>query len=225
MKYSVIITAGGVGKRMKAKQPKQFLVLQDKPILMHTIEKFYQFDQQIEIIVVLPKDQISTWNSLCKTYNFSREHTIVEGGKERFHSVKNGLQKVTRKIVGVHDAVRPLVSVQVIEACFITAEQKGSAIPVVKLKESIRSITSASSKAEDRSKFRNVQTPQCFSAKVLFDAYATEYVNTFTDDASVAEMMGHEIFLVDGNEENIKITTPTDLVVANVLLEAAQSNK
>lgn len=203
---------------MGAEIPKQFLLLSGRPVLMHTIEQFLAFDPSIDIVLVLPENQITAWNKLCSVHNFKAEVTIVAGGKERFHSVKNGLEKVKGNVVGVHDAVRPLVSVEVIENCYERAENSGAAIPIVPLKQSLRKISGEATGAVDRSQFGLVQTPQCFSIDVLKKAYQLEYTNLFTDDASVVEASGVEIELVDGNEENIKITTPADLRLAELLM-------
>lgn len=214
---SIIITGGGVGKRMGAEVPKQFLLLNNRPILMWTIEKFYTYDPQIEIILVLPENQIAYWNSLCETFNFRLKHTCVSGGKERFDSVKNGLEKATGHLIGVHDAVRPLVSNRVIAETFAAALKYGASIPVVALSESLRQVKENDSFAVKRSDFKLVQTPQCFKSAVLRSAYQKPYQDFYTDDASVVEADGHKIHLVDGNEENIKITSPADLKIAAVL--------
>ncbi len=216
---SIIITGGGRGKRMGATIPKQFLLLKGKPILMHTIQCFYQYNPSIAIIVVLPEDQIEFWKNLCKEHDFKIKHQLVKGGSERFHSVKNGLSKVSTEWVGVHDAVRPFVSKNVIANTFLKAKENGAAIPVVSLKESIRKLDKEKSKAIDRSTFMLVQTPQCFSSIVLKKSYETEFKNTYTDDASVVEANNVTVLLVEGNDENIKITTPMDLKIASVLVD------
>jgi 2-C-methyl-D-erythritol 4-phosphate cytidylyltransferase len=214
---SIIITGGGVGKRMGAEVPKQFLLLNNRPILMWTIEKFFTYDPQIEIILVLPENQIAYWNSLCAHYNFTVNHRCVAGGKERFDSVKNGLEKASGELIGVHDAVRPLVSNQVIVETYAAAAIYGASIPVVSLTESLRQVKENDSFAVKRSDFKLVQTPQCFTSSVLRSAYQKPYQDFYTDDASVVEADGHKIHLVDGNEENIKITSPADLKIAAVL--------
>ncbi len=217
---SIIITAGGVGKRMESFIPKQFLLLNNRPILMHTIEKFYLYDRGIEIILVLPKDQIEYWNQLCVKQKFPIGHTVVSGGKERFHSVKNGLTQVTGKTIGVHDAVRPLVSIEVVDNCFKAAEKSGAAIPVLEITQSLREIGKNTSRAVNRSNYKLVQTPQCFETNLLKGAYDTPYLDHFTDDASVVETSGQEIQLIEGNSENIKITRPTDLKLAEFLMNS-----
>ena len=203
---------------MGSSTPKQFLELKGRPILFYTIEKFLEFDPSLEIILVLPADHIDTWNSLCSSHSFDHSLTVVEGGKERFHSVKNGIEKATGNIIAVHDGVRPFVSAEVLVEVFSAAEEKGAALPVIAPKESIRVIEGDASSSVDRSKYKLVQTPQVFQRDVLLKAYQSEYKSTFTDDASVVENSGHSITLVEGNEENIKITTPTDLMWAELFI-------
>lgn len=217
-KRSVIISAGGVGKRMGADIPKQFLLLNGKPIIMHTINRFLAFDAEMEVIIVLPKDQVEAWKAYCDEYQFTPVHKVVVGGAERFHSVKNGLDAVTGDWVAVHDAVRPLVSTAVLKNCFDAVEKGLSVVPVLPPKQSLRKVNNEESVAVDRSQFVMVQTPQCFSLNVLKKAYSLPYESNFTDDASVVERSGVSITLVAGNEENIKITTPMDLQWANFLL-------
>lgn len=218
VKQSIIITAGGAGVRMGTGIPKQFLELKGKPVLMHTIALFYRYNQKIEIILVLPSNQLEFWEGLCKTHAFDIRHQVVVGGKERFDSVKNGLEYCTGSVVGVHDAVRPLVSLAVIKKCFDTAVESHAVIPVVEVKESIRMLEGDASRALDRSKYRIVQTPQCFSFNVLRQAYNQQYDPCFTDDASVVENSGVTVLLIPGNPENIKITTPIDLRLAELLM-------
>ena len=208
----VIIVAGGTGSRMKTDVPKQFLVLDDKPILMHTIEKFAQLSD-ITIVVVLPTNQIEYWVNLCNKYNFNIYHSIIEGGKTRFHSVQNGLNAIseTKGVVAIHDGVRPFISMELIEKLFLMAEQKGNAIPFTLPKESIREVKNDTNKAVDRANYRLIQTPQCFNLFLLKNAYQVEFNDSFTDDASVFENSNHTIFLVEGEYSNIKITTKEDL--------------
>lgn len=215
---SVIITGGGKGRRMGSEIPKQFLVLAGKPILMHTIEKFHAYDPTIEIILVLPEDQIDYWKDLCKSYDFQINHKCIAGGEERFHSVKNGLSIATGKLIGVHDAVRPLVAPEVIKACYEKAAEVGAVIPVTGLKQSLRMSEEEDTVAVDRSMYKLVQTPQCFQAEIIRKAYEQEFSKRYTDDASVAETSGIKIYTVQGNEENIKITTPMDFKVTEFLL-------
>ncbi|MFN4233736.1 MAG: 2-C-methyl-D-erythritol 4-phosphate cytidylyltransferase [Bacteroidia bacterium] len=221
MQKSVIIVAGGSGKRMGTTIPKQFLLLKSKPVLMHTIEQFYNYDFAIEIIVVLPQAQIAYWNKLCKEHHFKIEHTIVEGGSERFYSVKNGIEKLLNSgTVAIHDGVRPLVSIDTIKRTFTKAEKTGAAIPVMPVIESLRKIDGLNSFAVNRSQYVTVQTPQCFNIELIKKAYLQNFSSDFTDDASVVEKMGIKVALVDGNVENIKITSPLDLMLAELLLNS-----
>ena len=217
---TVIIVAGGKGERMNTVVPKQFLELKGRPILMHTLEVFRRFDPEIQIVLVLPSEQIEFWKSLCKKYAFALTHTIECGGPTRFHSVKNGLAAVSiSSLIAVHDGVRPLVSVETISACFETALKYGTAVPVIDAIDSIREITDDGSRTVDRTKYKYVQTPQVFDVQLLKRAYEQEASECFTDDASVVEAFGAKIHLVAGNCENIKITTETDLIIADQLLK------
>ena len=216
---SVIISAGGIGKRMGAAIPKQFLNLVNRPVLFHTIEKFYQFDPEIQIIVVLPANQLDYWKALCAKHEFGIEYAIAKGGKERFFSVKNGLALAKGNVIGVHDAVRPLVSTEVIANCFSRAKEYGAAIPVFDISESIRKVDANGSKAVDRNSYKMVQTPQCFQRDIIKKAYSVDFSEEFTDDASVVEKNGTFIHLIEGNEANIKITRPIDLRMAETLLQ------
>lgn len=214
--------AGGSGTRMNTSVSKQFLLLDGKPVLMHTINKFIETDPNINIILVLPANQINYWNQLCTEYQFSPDLVIAEGGETRFHSVKNGLAQIEEAgeaIVAVHDAVRPLVSTKTIIAAYKAAEMYGNAVPAIPLNDSIRKIDSSLSIAVDRTRYCIIQTPQCFNAAILKKAYEQEYKYTFTDDATVVEAIGEKIHLIDGNSDNIKITTPQDLIIAEVLLK------
>ena len=193
--------------------PKQFLVVKGRPILMHTIERFHNFDSTIQLVVVLPKDQHDYWNGLCQQYGFDIPITIADGGKERFHSVKNGLACVHPRcsLIGVHDGVRPYVATEVIQRCYEAAAANGAAIPVVPVFETLRHITPDGSHTVPRQDYKLVQTPQVFQAPLLRRAYEQPFSPSFTDDASVVEALGHSITLVEGNRENIKITTKEDL--------------
>ncbi len=224
MKKIVIIVAGGRGKRMKSEIPKQFLPLYGFPILMHTIKKFYRYDNSIGIIVVLPKIQIKVWKKFCRDYKFDYKHDIVQGGVTRFHSVKNGLSRVKGEnmLIAVHDGVRPLVSLETIRRCFKKAEISGNAIPVIDIPESVRKVEKGGNIPVDRSHYKLIQTPQIFNSDVLLKSYKQEYKSYFTDDASVVESIGVSINLVPGNKENIKITTPSDLVIAESYLKSTQ---
>ncbi len=220
-KRYVIIVAGGNGARMNTPVPKQFLKLDGRPILMHTINKFTETDPNIEIIIVIPQEQVQHWESLCQEHGFHKPVKIAFSGESRFASVKNGLDLVTEdSIVGVHDAVRPLVSSKTIIAAYKAAEMYGNAIPGVPINDSIRQIESTRSIALDRSRYCAIQTPQCFRSDILKKAYEQDYKYTFTDDATVVEAMGEHIRLVDGNTENLKITGPKDLIIAEALLKA-----
>ena len=217
----IIIVAGGSGTRMNNAVPKQFLELLGKPILMHTIEKFIAAISEINIIVVLSLQYVEQWKILCKKHNFTISYQLAEGGSTRFHSVKHGLEFVPENcIVGVHDAARPLVSIPTIIKAFETAEQKGNASPAIPLTESIRVLENGNTKAVDRVNYFIVQTPQCFQSNILKQAFLQAYRPTFTDDASVVEAMGEKINLIEGNSENIKITSPQDLIIAEALMAA-----
>ncbi len=217
-KYAIIV-AGGSGKRMGSEIPKQFIEVAGKPILMHTIEAFYNTDSTIKFIVVLPEDQHAYWSQLIEKYNFKIDHIIAKGGNERFFSVKNGLSHIKiNSLVAVHDGVRPLVSSATINDCFAMAERQGTSIPIVTTTESIRKVNDGESIAVDRSKYFMVQTPQVFTSELIMKAYEQPFSPLFTDDASVVEQNGNKIHLVEGNPENIKITRPMDLKIAEVLL-------
>lgn len=219
MNRHVIIVAGGKGLRMGGDIPKQFLPVGGKPVLMRTIEAFYSFDPSIHIILVLPVSQQAYWKELCETYHFSVHHEVADGGDTRFHSVKNGLALVDGEgLVGVHDGVRPFVSREVIAGCYARAEIEKAVIPVIDVVETVRHLTKRGSETVPRGDYKLVQTPQVFEVSLLKEAYNREFIETFTDDASVVEAMGKEIHLVPGNRENIKLTTPFDLKVAEALL-------
>jgi 2-C-methyl-D-erythritol 4-phosphate cytidylyltransferase len=219
MKKIAIIVAGGIGKRMHSSTPKQFMLLNNQPLLMHTLNRFYKYDNRIELRLILPAQEIKTWEKLCKEYNFNLNHFLFEGGKRRYDSVKNGLKNIFHpSLVAIHDGVRPMVSTDTISNCFKLAEKFGSAIPVLKLTESIRKIIDEGSIAKERELYRSVQTPQVFQSGILIDAYSTPFRESFTDDASVVEDRGYKIYLAEGNEENIKITTHRDLLIAEYLL-------
>lgn len=223
MEKYVIIVAGGKGLRMGNALPKQFIPIGGKPLLMHTIDVFYQYDKNIHIILVLPISQQAYWKELCKEYAFQRPYLLANGGDTRFHSVQNGLSLIDRQengIVGVHDGVRPFVSIETIKQCYDTAERLDAVVPVTDINETIRYVSSTSqSHTVNRDEYKLVQTPQVFNLQLLKQAYQQEYIETFTDDASVVEAMGKTIHLVTGNRENIKITTPFDLTIAETLLK------
>jgi len=214
-----IIVAGGKGERMQTDIPKQFIEIQGKPILMYSIENFIRYDISIQIILVLPTGQIEFWHTLCKKHAFEIPHKIVTGGQSRFDSVKKGLDAVNLPaLIAVHDGVRPLVSVETIIRCFKGAEKYGTAIPVIELVDSIRQITETGNQSVDRNTYKLVQTPQIFNGELLKKAYKQEFSTLFTDDASVVEAMGTKIHLVEGNRENIKITTEFDLRIAEIMM-------
>ncbi len=221
MKKYVIIAAGGIGKRMISDTPKQFLCLKGIPILIRSISIFVNYDEKIQVILVLPSDQIAQWEEICKKYSVNIPHTIVAGGETRFHSVKNGLSHIQDNncIIAVHDAARPLVSTNVIDQAFKCAEKKGSAIPFIPITDSIRIIENEISKPINRNKLVAIQTPQCFKGALIQEAYKQPYCVEFTDDATVVENMGTKISLINGNSENFKITTPLDLLFAEALLK------
>ncbi|MDH5367655.1 MAG: 2-C-methyl-D-erythritol 4-phosphate cytidylyltransferase [Cyclobacteriaceae bacterium] len=217
-KYAVIV-AGGKGTRMGSDTPKQYLLLNGLPILMHTLKRFKTFDSSIELILVIPEDDHNLWKTLCEKYNFTIEHQIVSGGSSRFQSVKNGLSNINHDgYVAIHDGVRPLVDNSIISQSFEIAQQFNTAITAISLKDSIREIDKGKNIARDRSNFKSIQTPQTFQVDLIKKAYETEELPHFTDDASVAEHDGNKIHLIQGSYKNIKITTSEDLKIAEVLL-------
>jgi 2-C-methyl-D-erythritol 4-phosphate cytidylyltransferase len=206
---------------MGSSTPKQFLELLGKPILMHTLERFQQSLTEADIILALPIAEQERWASLCQQHQFNIPHQVVNGGQTRFHSVQNALAAVKEdSLVGIHDGVRPLVSSEVIHKCLLAAESSGAAIPTLPMVDSIRQLTAEGSQIADRNQFVLVQTPQCFQSNIILKAYQQSYDDSFTDDASVVEKLAHTIQLVEGNKENIKITTPEDLVLAKAYLSA-----
>ncbi|MCX6230570.1 MAG: 2-C-methyl-D-erythritol 4-phosphate cytidylyltransferase [Bacteroidetes bacterium] len=219
MQKSVIIVAGGSGRRMQSDIPKQFIEISGKPIIILTIEKFYAYDNDINIILVLPSKHIPHWNTLAVKYNLMIPFLIAKGGDTRFQSVKNGLALVEKGIVAIHDAVRPMVAVKTIQRCFETALQLGNAIPVIPVNDSLRVVENESNKPFDRNFVRIVQTPQCFNVNLIKNAYLQDDDIRFTDDATVFEKYGEKINLVEGNPENIKITHPVDIAFAEALLK------
>jgi len=221
MTVSIIITAGGIGKRMGADVPKQFLEINGLPVIMHTIRFFYQQNSEAQIIITLPEDWREYWQTLLGKYNFEIPHTIVDGGKERYHSVKNALSICKGEIVAVHDAVRPCVSVATWNRCLEKMKTESAVIPVLKVKESLRKLTETGSEAVVRDVYRIVQTPQVFQKQVLQTAYQHEFSDWVTDDACLVESIGMKIHLVEGNEENVKITTPSDLLIVEHYLRNA----
>ena len=227
MEY-IIIVAGGKGLRMGGDIPKQLLPIGGRPILMRTLERFREYSSTLQIILVLPKDQQDYWLQLCKEYDFKVDYQMTDGGETRFHSVQHGLALIpddAEGVVGVHDGVRPFPSIEVIRNCYETAREKKAVIPVIPVVETVRKLASIGtigtipSQTVPRNDYRLVQTPQTFDIQLLKAANRQPYNDNFTDDASVVEAYGQEITLVEGNRENIKITTPYDIVVAEALIK------
>ena len=218
----IIIVAGGKGLRMGGDIPKQFLPIGGKPVLMRTIERFRAYSNNLQIILVLPEAQQDYWKQLCKESAFDVDYMLTNGGETRFHSVQHGLALIpddAQGVVGVHDGVRPFPSIEVIKNCYETAREKKAVIPVVPVVETLRHITDGT---KPRNEYRLVQTPQCFDIQLLKAANRQPYNDGFTDDASVVEAFGFENTLVEGNRENIKITTPYDIVVAEAIINYQQ---
>ncbi|MCZ8134153.1 MAG: 2-C-methyl-D-erythritol 4-phosphate cytidylyltransferase [Algoriphagus sp.] len=221
MEKSAILVAGGRGTRMGTSISKQYIPIGGKPVLMHTLEAFHRADSQIQLILVLPKDDFEFWKNLCFQYDFTLAHQVVAGGATRFQSVKNGLDAISTSsgLVAIHDAVRPFVSEEVIKQSFVQAQESGSAIAVVSLKDSLREVSAEGySQFRERHKFRLVQTPQTFQLEKIKKAFETPEREEFTDDATVYEFQGWQVTLIEGNMENIKLTTPEDLEYAEFLL-------
>ena len=232
MKDYVIIVAGGKGLRMGSDIPKQFLPIGGKPVLMRTLERFCKYSNDLQIILVLPKAQQAYWQELCREYSFKVEYLLADGGETRFHSVQHGLALIpddAEGVVGVHDGVRPFPSIEVIARCYETARTAKAVIPVIPIVETVRelgsgesridTLNSQPSKTVPRNRYRLVQTPQTFDIQLLKAANRQPYNDGFTDDASVVESYGHPITLVEGNRENIKITTPYDITVAEAIIQ------
>ena len=217
----IIIVAGGKGLRMGSDIPKQFLPIGGKPVLMRTLERFRAYSSALQIILVLPEAQQDYWRKLCEEYHFDVDYNLANGGQTRFHSVQNGLALVpddAEGVVGVHDGVRPFPSIEVIRNCYETARTAKAVIPVIPVVETVRHLEGDKSVTVPRGDYRLVQTPQTFDIQLLKSANRQPYNDGFTDDASVVESYGHAITLVEGNRENIKITTPYDLKIAEVLI-------
>ncbi|MEN0055916.1 MAG: 2-C-methyl-D-erythritol 4-phosphate cytidylyltransferase [Mucilaginibacter sp.] len=224
-KTYALIVAGGSGTRMQAAVPKQFLLLNGLPVLMHTIRAFEQTTVNPDIILVLPESYHDYWRELCQTHNLTTPHLLVAGGQTRFHSVKNGLDQITDDdaLVAVHDAVRPLTSTHIIETSYLHAQQYGNAVTAVKSRDSVRQLVNHTSVSLIRDHIYLIQTPQTFNAGLLKKAYEQSYTEKFTDDASVAEQYGIEIQLTEGDYQNIKITFPEDIAIAELLLNKKPS--
>ena len=218
MKRSIIITAGGIGKRMESERPKQFLRLGNKPVLLHTLERFFTFDPTAQLLLTLPKDWVSYWQTILDEYNIQIPHELVDGGLERFHSIQNALDKCTGDQIAIHDGVRPLVSLTTIERCFAGLNNASAVVPVMGLNDSLRTGVFEKSESVNRTQYFLVHTPQCFDAKTIKKAYLQGFNPRFTDDASVVEAIGVCPLLVLSNEENIKITSPIDLKILSAIL-------
>ena len=217
----VIIVAGGKGLRMGSDIPKQFLPIGGKPVLMRTLERFREYSPTLQIILVLPKAQQEYWKELCEKHNFTVAYQLADGGETRFHSVQHGLALIpddAEGVVGVHDGVRPFPSIDVISDCYETARTAKAVIPVIPVVETVRHLKGEVSETVPRNDYRLVQTPQTFDIQLLKAANRQSYNDGFTDDASVVEAYGFDVTLVEGNRENIKITTPYDLKIAEVLI-------
>lgn len=224
MKKYLIVVAGGKGSRMGGEMPKQFQLLAGRPVVMVTLERLYAMDPSMQLILVLPSEHIELWKELSSEYEFAVPLILAQGGSTRFHSVQNGLAQVDDMddaLVGVHDGVRPFVSASVLDKCFCEAWAHGAAIPMIDLQDSLRHIVGCNGATEvvPRDRYRLVQTPQVFRLSLLRRAYEQRFVESFTDDASVVEALGEQVVGVDGNRENIKLTTPFDLVIAKTLME------
>lgn len=217
----VVIVAGGKGLRMGSDIPKQFLPINGLPVLMQTIKRFCEYSSSLKIILVLPKEQQEYWHGLCRKYHFIAEYQIADGGETRFHSVKNGLSLIPddeQGVVGIHDGVRPFPSIEVISNCYETARRCKAVVPVIPVVETLIHLTdNKKSITVPRNEYRLVQTPQTFDIQLLKEAYRQPYREDFTDDASVVESNGYSSTLIEGNRENIKITTPFDLRIARIL--------
>lgn len=215
----VIVTASGSGERMGGGIPKQFLIINNKPVLFYTIEQFYKYSSEIEIILTLNENYISYWNDLVTKYNFKFKHRVVVGGSTRFESVKNAINTIEEKgLVAIHDAVRPFVSIDTIKRCFDVAEKKGNAVPYVEMTDSIRRIDNDTNISVNRRNYVKVQTPQVFDIDLIKKAYQDAGNAEYTDDASVLENINQQIFLIKGNIENFKITTKYDLKLSEFYL-------
>ena len=220
MKKYAVLVAGGSGTRLGSTVPKQFLQLAGKPVLLHSIEKFITAYFDIEIILVIHPSFIDKAKELILLLPHTSPISIIAGGETRFHSVKNGLANIKEEsIVFIHDAVRCMVSVSLIHSCYEQALTMGSAIPAVSITDSIRMIEGNTTKVIDRNLLKAIQTPQTFRSEIIIPAFEQEYNNSFTDEATVVEAAGHEVFLIEGEKENIKITVPADLIIAEQLLK------
>jgi 2-C-methyl-D-erythritol 4-phosphate cytidylyltransferase len=224
MKKYAVIVAGGSGQRMGTETPKQFLLLNGKPVLQYTLNTFLQTFDDLQVILVLPQQHIEKGREIIAHMNVEERVQMVAGGETRFHSVKNGVQKITEpSIIFVHDGVRCLVSKQLIIECYKYAVEKGSAIPTVSPTDSLRVDNGASHHVIDRDKVRIIQTPQTFSSHILLPAFQQQYQTSFTDEATVVEAAGNKVYLIEGEHTNLKITRPIDLYIAEKILEERES--
>jgi 2-C-methyl-D-erythritol 4-phosphate cytidylyltransferase len=223
MKQAVVLVAGGAGHRMGGSLPKQYLELAGKPLIIHTLERFLHFDPEIKIILVVAAGHLNLWNEVSAQYDWASRIKVAHGGATRYESVKNGLQQIGDGwIVGIHDAVRPLVSQETLQRCYATAASNGSAIPVIEMDESVRMVDDhGKSSPVDRSRLKRVQTPQVFKSEMISEAYRQICDPSLTDDASVFESLYNQVTLVEGNRQNIKITTPIDMELAFLLIRPA----
>ena len=224
MKKAVIVVAAGSGSRMGGELPKQYLRLEGKPVIVHTLERFRLFDPEIKMVVVLATAHKELWEELSAEYDICNGLTLAEGGPTRYDSVKNGLKYIGEEtLIGIHDAVRPLVSQETLIASYKAAQSEGSGIPVIEMEESVRRLDKeGGSNHVDRSSLKRVQTPQVFRTDRILKAYKQDYDPAFTDDASVYESLYGSVALVEGNRENIKITTPTDMLLASLLIASVE---
>lgn len=223
----VVIVAGGIGKRMESGLPKQFIKLADQPVMLHTLRVFHEFDRKLKIIIVLHSDYFDMWNSICEKYSCSIPHEVIKGGETRFDSVKNGLEVINNDngLVAIHDAVRPLVSIDTISRCFDSAKKFGNALPAISTNESVRIAVEEGNKPIKRKNIYLVQTPQVFSVARIKKAYRQKYKPDFTDDATVFETLGEKINIVKGDVLNIKLTTSIDLEFAETVLKQRKRRK
>jgi 2-C-methyl-D-erythritol 4-phosphate cytidylyltransferase len=225
MQKTVIIVAGGQGMRFQQEMPKQFFYIRERPLLMHTIDLFHFYDRKIQIIVGILENYISYWESVCEQFRFDVPHIISPGGQTRYHTVKKALARVhPGNLIAIHDAVRPLLYKRTIDDCYEAAEKQGASLPCIEIKDTVRQVTEEGSRWVDRKAFRLVQTPQVFRYDILMNAYEGDYSEEYTDDASVVEKCGHPVALVQGNPENIKITTPEDLAFAEAIFDSYRKN-
>ncbi len=220
MQTYAVIVAGGAGKRMGSVLPKQFLLLKNKPVLYYTINAFLQAVPGIHVIIVLPEDHLELGKEIVDGFFDEQQIQLTVGGETRFHSVQNGLKLISEEsIIFVHDGVRCLVSTELIQRCYTTALETGSAVPAIECRDSVRMLTEDGNDPVDRTKLRLVQTPQTFHSKILLPAFAIDYKERFTDEANVVEAFGLKVTLVQGEEANIKITNPVDMLIAENILE------